>query len=296
MNYDNLDEVPIAAVVVFYNPDQSSVDNLFRIVDQMDFVVVVCNSIVDLTMFDLENKKNLEVIENCNNIGLGAALNQGIQRIFEAGFQFVTTFDQDTIILEGYRLELVRAYLILNRNHNIGIVAPDYIPEVVSKSAYNRNDEYFTITAAVQSGCLYTRECIESCGPFREDFFIESIDTEFCLRAGNLGYEIGCCRKPLMFHGAGRNIIKSFFGKNVVVTEHSIERVFLQYRNFSFVFKVYFWSNTSWAIKSFFSMTKKYILICLFETQRLNKSWAMVKGIYKGLSTKKIFKYNKIDL
>ena len=289
MNYDNLDEVPIAAVVVFYNPDQSSVDNLFRIVDQMDFIVVVCNSMVDLTMFDLENKRNLEVIENCKNIGLGAGLNQGIQRIFEAGFQFVTTFDQDTIILEGYRLELVRAYQFLNRTHDIGIVAPNYSTKDLTKLPYNRNEEYFTITAAVQSGCLFTRECIEVCGPFREDFFIESIDTEFCLRARNLGYKIGCCQKTLMFHGAGEHIIKSFFGRNVVVTDHSAERVFFQYRNFSFIFKIYLWSNASWAIESFFSMTKKYILICLFESQRLNKTRAMLKGIFIGLKTKEKF-------
>lgn len=285
---DKCADPPVAAVIVFYLPDSLAIDNLRKIALQFNFVVVVCNSEFEPEKYDLSTHPNISFIANSKNKGLGTALNQGVHEVISLGFSLVCTFDQDTIIFSNFRSVLIETYVELKKRYHIGIVAPEYTDGNSSKTAYDGNDNGL-ITAAVQSGCLFTAKCLEICGEFRDDFFIEGIDTEFCLRAWSNGFAIGCCGTPIMEHGAGSKDVRRFLWREVVVTHHSAARLHLQYRNFAFTCKLYASLRPAWAASSCISMLKKYLLVLAFENQRFQKSKAMLHGIFVGLMTKSEF-------
>lgn len=295
MNFSQTTPIKLAAVIVFYQPDKKAIDNLLTIAGQMDFVVVVCNSLFDSDQFNLGNISNITFLQNPTNKGLGQALNYGITRAFSEGYFLCCTFDQDTAIFTNFRRQLVESYLLLRSKYRVGIVAPGYQNDRSFKLRYSNEQPVTLVHAVVQSGCLFTKECIDYCGEFREDFFIESIDTEYCLRARKFGFKVAKTSVPLMEHGAGEKLVRSLFGREVVVTNHSGERLFLQYRNYVFVFKKYWLANPYWAMTSLLSMIKKYLLICMFESHSLSKGRHIINGILTGLRSKNGFSHVEVD-
>jgi len=296
MNFSQDTSIRLAAVIVFYQPDKKAVDNLITIAGQMDFVVVVCNSPFDSDQFDLGDNANITFVQNSTNKGLGQALNFGVTRAFSEGYFLCCTFDQDTVIFSNFRKHLVGSYLLLRSKCRVGIVAPGYQNDGSSVDPYCNEQPITLVHAAVQSGCLFTKECIEHCGEFREDFFIESIDTEYCLRARKFGFKVAQISVPLMEHGAGEKLIRNLFGREVVVTSHSVGRIFLQYRNYAFVFRKYWLTDPRWAVTSLLSMIKKYILICIFESDSLSKGRYILNGVLIGLRSKNGFAHVEVDL
>jgi len=275
-NYKNVD---VAAVMVFYKPDASAYENLKKISIQMDLVILIWNSLYEENYLNLDNVIH---IKNEENLGLGKALNQGVSLALSKGYSLFCTFDQDTIIFENFREKMIFTLKKLSQKHKIGLISPAYSNQSSHKKNPNLNEKFKLLSTAVQSGSLYTKECIQTCGKFREDFFIESIDTEYCLRLKSYGFTIGQCTTPIMYHGAGEKGIKFFFGREVTITNHSAERLFLQYRNYAYTLKCYWLKNPKWAINSSFSMLKKYLLICIFEKNKTKKGKAITKGIYIG--------------
>ena len=58
---------------------------------------------------------------------------------------------------------------------------------------------------------IFLKDCIDVCGLFRDDFFIECIVTEICMRVQANGFSIISSQTVLMIHGAGKKISKNFF-------------------------------------------------------------------------------------
>ena len=85
-----------------------------------------------------------------------------------------------------------------------------------------------------------------------------------------------------MNHGAGEKIIKNLFGRQVVITNHSSDRLYLQYRNYMQTFRKYCFKDTAWSFSSILNMAKKYLLIVIFEKNRIDKSIKIIKGSFKG--------------
>jgi GT2 family glycosyltransferase len=52
---------------------------------------------------------------------------------------------------------------------------------------------------------LVSRDCIDTCGPWDESFFLYSEETEFCLRARNLGYRLVLAPDALVSHLGGES-------------------------------------------------------------------------------------------
>ena len=277
-------EMKIAAVIITFNPDDDSLDNIKQIKDQFDQVIIVSNSDSQKIQeyCSISNPNNTILISNSKNVGLGKALNQGVKRAFSLGFTLCATFDQDTEIHLNFRDEMLKTYNYFFDRVNIGIISPNYSDGIFIKKAYESKNNFFLINSSVQSGSIFIKKCFDSIGYFREDFFIECIDTEFCLRARSNGFKIISSNTNIMNHGAGEKIIKNLFGRQVVITNHSSDRLYLQYRNFMQTFREYCFKDAAWSFSSVLNMAKKYLLIIIFEKNRIDKSIKILKGSFKG--------------
>lgn len=145
---------------------------------------------------ELERYPQACVIRSPINLGLGAALNALVLRAYEAGHRQLVLFDQDTGPQPAYPELLAAAAPQLVECHRLAVIGPKLVPPPGAHhltirpysarrgKSVPRNAVEFVAT----SGSLISIDAWRDVGPFREDYFIDSIDIEWCLRAWHAGY------------------------------------------------------------------------------------------------------------
>lgn len=197
----------ICAVVVAYHPDGPSRECIEGIRRGAAHTVVVDNSEPAAGL----RIEGATVIENGANLGLAAALNQGVRAAGARGFRWALLFDQDSQILPDtlprlaaalgdFRAEAgPRAGLLgMNFFHQLadGAVADTGVPFAPGRSWIPRD---FVIT----SGTAIGTEAFAAIGPFAEGYFLDHVDHEYSLRARRRGLVVGRTVQPLMVHRIG---------------------------------------------------------------------------------------------
>ena len=89
----------ICCIIISYNPDHLIYQLVETIKIQVNKIIIVDNNSdknVQLKLNNLSKQNNISVIFNEKNVGIGKALNQGINLAHELGFLWVLTFDQDS--------------------------------------------------------------------------------------------------------------------------------------------------------------------------------------------------------
>jgi rhamnosyltransferase len=195
----------ICAIVVAYFPDDQFSERLEHIRKQTGKVVIVDNTGDTRLSALLAGAASMEVIPNNENLGIAAALNQGMSRAIDLGFTWAITFDQDTWVQPNLVATLLDIYQRQASPERIGIIGCNYEDENVHRSP-NRftGDQCFReVDVVITSGSLMPTARFPVVGPFREDLFIDFVDHEYCLRLRKLGYKILSSTAPLMLHALG---------------------------------------------------------------------------------------------
>jgi GT2 family glycosyltransferase len=205
-------------------------------------VIVVDNSGTKLARRTLGDR-SVAVIENPDNVGFGAAVNQGIRA---SSTPFVAVLNDDTVTDPGWLEAMLRA---LDGRPDVGMVAPqirlgstgmlDSAGMLVcgdgssrqrghgeSPDRYPRRQEVL-----LPSGCaaLYRREMLDEAGLFDPSFYLYCEDTDLGLRARWKGWECLYVPSAIVQHAysstAGRaSGVKAFY------TERN--RLFVLVKNF----------------------------------------------------------------
>lgn len=168
------------AVVVWYHPTEEQKANIESYAPHVKQVVVVDNSE--------------------HNIGIAAALNRGVQQCIAAGAQWILTMDQDSRFegdsLSRYIAE-ANTYEEMNR---VGLFSPiqDYNHRLPKTT--NAFDE---MVAVMTSGNIISAEAYRRSKGFREDFFIDLVDNEYCLQMHRLGLRVIRVNSVLLHHSLG---------------------------------------------------------------------------------------------
>lgn len=175
----------IFGVVVLYEPNM---DNLRRVVSLAPFVdklYVVDNSerdMADKTAF-FSNVQNIEYILNGENKGIGYALNLAAKKAYVVGAKWLLTMDQDSLFV-GESLSRLISFVRNQELKGVAIVGPRHW---VSGSCPEPREEVIEVPVTMTSGNLVNIDAWLRVGGWREDFFIDSVDHEFCLRARKKG-------------------------------------------------------------------------------------------------------------
>ena len=205
-------------------------------------IVVVDNSGVKLARKALEGR-GVALIENVDNVGFGAAVNQGIRA---SSAPFVAVLNDDAVADAGWLDAMLQA---LEGRPDVGMVAPqirlgktgtlDSAGMLIcgdgssrqrghgeSPGVYPRRQEVL-----LPSGCaaLYRREMLDEVGLFDADFYLYCEDTDLGLRARWKGWECLYVPSAVVEHDysgtAGRaSPLKAFHAER--------NRLFLLVKNF----------------------------------------------------------------
>ena len=278
------------AIVVTYHPDEGFPARLKQILAQLPLVIVVDNgsrpSSAEM-LKGLANSPGVLLIENPNNLGIAAALNQGIQRALHEGFQWVVTLDQDSQV----HADFLPALIDVHRQSGGG--------NVMVGSNYwdvHRRRDFVRCAAAgaifqerktlITSGTLAPLSLFTTIGLFRDDYFIDSVDHEFSLRARAHGYRMLISCRPLMNHSMGAGVQHASRFRHFLSLNHSATRKYFIARNALVTARTYFLQEPMWSIRQGWRLLAVFSSILLFEHEKWEQSKAFWVGVAHGLTGK----------
>jgi rhamnosyltransferase len=290
-------ENKVASIMVTYNPDSDVYQNAKAITSSCEKLIIIDNgSKPEALQYlqSLEQEEKITIIYNKNNMGLGIALNQGIQFILDADdlkqVEWIATFDQDSKVKNDYFFEMLTAYDNFPNKEAVGILAPNWVEQKITSidQAYSHVTEPLQEQITViTSGSLVKREVFSKIGLFKEDYFIDFLDHEFCLRARSKGYKIFMVPSVSMVHNLGNTQQHKLLGSTVMATNHNYIRRYYITRNRIYTYRKYYKTEKDWIKQDFTATAKEFIIIFLFEKDRLKKLKSMITGTFDALRGKK---------
>lgn len=236
----------IIPVIIWYNPKNvktdfgTAIDNIKSYSDFFDNVIIVDNSSEDNTNLAALIPNSI-YIPNLKNMGIAKAQNIGCEKAIELGYNWCMTMDQDShwekTEIQTF-LKAVQKYSALNNFYSFGprIDCPN-IDSIVSsclkksfaykllknlKNSLEKNKQtnfadfekdFEFKNILFSSGNIFSLQKWKEVGKFREDFFIDQVDHDFCLKLNSV-YPNSIIRftKIKLNHNLG-TIKKTFFSR-----------------------------------------------------------------------------------
>jgi len=291
-----------SAIIVTYNPPAGFLENLDHWSAQLDQLLIVDNGSMSEVrdLFRRVNRKNkgdVEFILNETNLGVATALNQGFSWAIKQGLDFVFVFDHDSHPAPGMVITNLNTFNSYPNRERIAIVAPMIEDPVAGIPAsylrprgrylYKRttytNRILEDVSIVITSGALYNLKAYQKIGPFRDDFFIDYVDTEYCLRAKQNGYNIVVNCNARLYHRLGNQQTRMAGPFTMHPTFHSPLRWYYISRNRIPMFRLYGFRFPHWLLYEMVTNSYGLVRLLLFEDQKVSKVLAMILGALDGL-------------
>ncbi len=292
----------IAAVVVSHDPPRAFTENIAAVLPHVQFAVIVDNGSSAETQAMLaslaaNNSDKLDVILNRDNRGLAAAQNQGIAHVLKRNAEWTLLLDDDSLPAPEMTQQLQQAYLDHAAKERIALLSPairDTNTGRVARYVLPRFGPFFARKsfgeqkilepfAVIASGSLIKTSVLREMGTFREEFFIDYVDTEFCLRLISRGWKIVAVRQAILNHQLGAKTAHRFLCFTLIASNHSPERRFTIYRNRVAVWKRYLFRTPGYICYDVLAAFWDLFRILLLEQRKTEKLGAALKGLAIGI-------------
>lgn len=281
---------PVSALVVTRNPDPGFGDRIRSLLGQVEGLVIVDNASTGKgreRVRSAADNRIVRLVENAENRGVAAALNQGIRAAApEAGW--VLLMDQDSVAHEDLLETLDAAYRACPFRDRVAVlgaafreVATEWVsppPDPASPDA-----PWVERTTVITAGSLVSLPIHRDVGPFREDFFIDEVDHEYCLRARARGYRVIQARRVGMSHAVGASRVHRTPWGRSVTTGHAPERRYYMVRNHVALAREYATREPRWVLRSLGTRVATEARVLLLEPHRRRKLKAVARGLLDGL-------------
>lgn len=224
-------KLKIAAVTVLYNPDHDVLENISSYIEGVDKLYAVDNSEKKnkTTVEALRRDPKIDYIDNHGNQGIAHALNVGAKEAIRDQNDYLLIMDQDSRFLPGDIHKFIAN--IDSDSKKIGIIAPF--------SYENESTLYpFYDLISITSGSVYNLDVYSEVGPFKNEFFIDEVDVEYCLRMNKSGYYLKRINSIVLTHKLGDSKEARFLFWKFYTSNHSAIRRYYIIRN-----RLYIWKN-----------------------------------------------------
>ena len=273
----------VCAGIVLFNPDIERTKRVVHsIMSQVSELYLVDNGSDNVKQIhDLVSaNSNVYIIENAENQGIARALNQICQKGYNNGFEWVITLDQDTICPE----HLVEQLIPYTKTDEIGIVCPAVEYEGLNLKTNKEGKDTEYTYACMTSSSLTNLKAWKEVGGFKESYFIDFVDNEFCMKLGLNGYKILRVFSCAIKHQLGNSREISILGKKMKGTTHNLVRCYYMMRNNLLFIKEY---------SSHLNVFKEYVKMfyvawgeILYSRNRLKTLKYLALGIKDGIKGK----------
>lgn len=239
-----------------YQPNEITEENLRNRMRSGVDQAIYLNSV-----FKIPRSQSLLVFGNGCNRGISAPLNEVMRFSRTAGYDFVLFLDQDTKVDLKSLMVRLESFLVASELQKAAVL-------------FLRSDE-FGVRAygdlITNSGALFSVDKFFEIGGFNENYFLDGLDYEFCIKIWRKGLTIINIPLDLYFDHASLQDGFTFrvFGKDVCIRRYSDRRN----QEMSLFFKQTIFSslkNKEWRLL--------YILARSFLAFRLGRLLSAIKG------------------
>ena len=264
----------ICCGIVTYNPDIGRLkENIDAIIGQVGKVYIFDNASKNVEkIYGLIENTQVKLIDNCDNYGIAFALNELVKVANEDKYDWIITLDQDTICPKDIVTKMSE-----NIGEKVGIICPAVHYETGRKQGGKTNNVE-SIAACMTSGSLTNIKAIKKVGGYNNDYYIDFVDNEICMKLRINGYSVLRCNTCVMFHQLGemRSITIPFLGKRKVSVHNPWRLYYMTRNNYVFIrqYKEYLDIKKEWM---------KLIYILFNEVCLSNQKIESIQYIYKGL-------------
>jgi len=279
----------ICAVVVTYQPDTKLPIRIKETKRQVKKIVIVDNGSSDdcvRMLRDICIQEEVFLLANSKNVGIARALNQGIEYLSRLGYEWALTLDQDSIPADSMVNEQIAVYNGYSDKGHIGIIAANPTDGFTGRRPYATecaDRPWIEQVVVITSGSLMSLKAYETIGPFREDFFIDAVDQEYCLRLRANGYKVLVSSNAGLIHNLGAPRTHKFIWRQVTPTNHSYIRRYYMARNRIILAKKYYIKEPGWITHQLSTLIKSTIMIIFYEHDKYRKLRNTAIGIWHGL-------------
>jgi rhamnosyltransferase len=284
-----LDPQSICLAAVTYFPEKSFFERFPALSRRFGGSVIVDNQSPVETIHRLKDLgKGVDVILNPSNLGLGCALNQATRKAVERAFSWVLLLDQDSDLDEGFLQAYGDALAACDSPNRLAVIGNNYsyavdsdqVPLIPEKDL---SHPFVECKAVITAGSLVSLPTYGEIGPFREDFFIDWIDTEYCYRARRKGHKVVMVTRPVVRQNIGNTMeVHSVVGA-IRTTNHSAFRRYYMTRNLILLSKEYAFFEPMWFVARFYDVLITTFKILISEKDKKAKIGSMLKGTIDGI-------------
>lgn len=296
-------ELDVACVLVLYQTDDSFFTNLEIIKKQLKKIYLIDNGCSNEFMLKLKEiikgqKNNIHYTRLGSNVGLAKAQNIGIKEALKDGCEFILLLDDDSTPDQNM---IGRLAAHARENKNVGIVAPDIVHSSGGKQKYwvkgrwgfwerrgfrERENVLSEVNTVIASGSLISVNVIKKIGLMREDYFIDYIDIEYCLRVRSVHFGIHVLKNAKLLHKLGDRTTYKPLGFEISPTNHSSLRKYYMTRNRILTWKLYAMKIPSWFLIDILNFLFDTTRTLFLEKEKYQKMKSICKGIKEGLGIK----------
>ena len=289
----------VCAVVVTYHPDSEFPERLARILPQVSALVIVDNGSneAELKMLrEISAHPSITLVPNAENLGVARALNIGMQRAaLKASWALL--LDQDSRVDGDMVQKLLTVYASFPDQDHLAVIGSGFralnggfhatdieIHGAAAAAANARADAWIEVESVITSGSLVPLKAHAAIGPFREEFFIDYVDTDYCFRARAQGFRVIKTREPVMSHAIGAATQHGLPWMSKWTTNHSPDRRYYGARNDTVMLREYGnYRLGSWALKSLARRLRTCKRVALYEQMKAAKIIAVMQGWWDGV-------------
>ncbi|MBE3041888.1 hypothetical protein IMZ48_04760, partial [Candidatus Bathyarchaeota archaeon] len=146
-----------------------------------------------------------------------------------------------------------------------------------------RGDRLDDVSIVITSGSLLRASAFQALGGFREDFFIDYVDTEYCLRALSRGYRIVVACNAKLEHRLGDRTREQRGPFVLYPTGHSPTRWYYISRNRIPMLRMYALRFPHWLTFEIAASAFWLLRMLIAEDLRAEKVRAVLRGTWDGL-------------
>jgi rhamnosyltransferase len=298
----------LATVTVTYHPDPHILRIQLCALPENSFKLLIDNASSEEAIREMQalaaTIPNIHLVTNSTNIGLAAALNQGVRLVkqLHPTAKWCLLLDQDSEPDENSVNALLAGMeQLMQQGEKVGSVGPKLIDITTGLShgfhqptrwLWRRIHPGEEATKPVPcsnlngSGTLVSLQLFEEMSGLDESLFIDHVDTEWAFRLLAHGYTLWGIPQAVFRHRMGQNSLRYWlFGWHVWPHRSSLRHYYL-FRNalwlmkrpyVPFVWK--FWASIKLALTLTVHM--------LFDTSRRTQLQAMIRGLREGFKPQK---------
>lgn len=268
----------VLVVVVTYYPEQNLLkSNINAYLPYVDKIIIWENTpSKDARNYRYFQNDKIEYQTTGENIGISVALNRVLRYAKENEYEYILTMDQDSRF-EDFGTYIEKVFLKFSTEDCI--VGP-------VTNADQLFDDFIPISGyIINSGLIAKVDTLLSIGGYCEDFKVDAIDLELCLRAH--------ANNVPVYRYMGSHLIQQFgspsevtiLGRKIVTCGYSPFRLKGIFRNHIITYRKY---NHSQYVLSLIKVYYRHLIpgiICI-DKHKFKKLWSIVKGTFEGITFK----------